>query len=63
MVFNKLLEAMFNSMNVNEAKFYTSKGRFFDLNNNNEQQKKKDKNFVHLNLRSKNNSVIFEQYI
>ena len=40
-MFNKLLEAMFNSMNVNETKFHTCKGRFFDLNNNTTNSKRR----------------------
>ena len=31
MVFNKLLEAMFNSINGNKTKFHSRKGRIFDL--------------------------------
>ena len=56
MVFNRLLEAMFNSMNGNKTKFYSRKGRIFDLKNNDDdkQRKKKEKNPLHLNLQSKN---------
>ena len=67
MVFNKLLEGMFNRMNGNETKLHTRKGRLFDLVNDvddDEQQKKKKKkkkkNFLHLNRRPKNQ--IFKRY-